>query len=162
VKLGIKNRILNALLRSTRISKWHRIFELLIRDAFDNSYDNLRMKRPSPHLRGSVLNQLPLLLLFFPRLSPTLPTFRRSPPYPYISCHCSNLQRGIVKLMEKETSKPMVGGSQKYGLVWLREVMRDIRAWVSWVEDIKREPSEKNKELMRMLEPLMRVVKPMI
>jgi hypothetical protein len=64
--------------------------------------------------------------------------------------------------MEKETSKPMVGGSQKYGLVWLREVMRDIRAWVSWVEDIKREPSEKNKELMRMLEPLMRVVKPMI
>jgi len=39
------------------------------------------------------------------------------------------------------------------------EMMRDFRVWVSWVEDIKREPSEKEKELMRSLAPLMKRLK---
>ena len=37
--------------------------------------------------------------------------------------------------------------------------MRDFRVWVSWAEDIKREPSAKEKELIRILALLMRILR---
>jgi hypothetical protein len=66
--------------------------------------------------------------------------------------------KSVVQIMEKEFSEASVKGSDEYWRGWFGEVMRDSRVWVSWAEDIKREPSKKEKKLMRMLAPLMRIL----
>jgi hypothetical protein len=65
----------------------------------------------------------------------------------------------VVQSMGKEMNKSRVIWSEEYWVEWTREVMRDFRVWVSWVEDIKREPSHKEKELMKKLAPLMKTLK---
>lgn len=67
--------------------------------------------------------------------------------------------KSVVRMMEKDETKASVKGSDEYWLDWFGGVMKDFRVWVSWAEDIKREPSEKEKELMSILEPLMRILK---
>ena len=60
----------------------------------------------------------------------------------------------VSKVMEKVLEKRWVGGSDLVDEIG--EIMRDFRVWVLWAEDIKREPSEKEKELMRSLAPFMK------
>lgn len=70
--------------------------------------------------------------------------------------------KAVVKIMKRESQKTEVRASDEYLVGWTRDVMRDLRLWVQWVEDIKREPSVKENDLMRTLEPWMEVFKALI
>lgn len=70
--------------------------------------------------------------------------------------------KAVVKIMKRESQKKEVKASDEYLVDWTKDVMRDLRLWVQWVEDIKREPSVKENELMRLLQPLMEVFKEVI
>jgi hypothetical protein len=65
----------------------------------------------------------------------------------------------VLQSMEKETHETTLRGSEEYPGIGMREIMRDFRVWVSWAENIKRKPSEKEEEVMRMMAPFMKTLK---